>query len=213
MPPPGVHAHAAEMMSEEDAFANMAELFAARRKGQDFSIHLRRADSPVAIVAPHGGRIEPGTFEIANAIAGEAHNFYCFEALTDGLHVTSHRFDDPLCLNLVGLCGHVVTVHGCKDLPAANGSPDLTVAIGGLDKILGAAIQRELESEKFAIGDTSRFPGQHRQNICNRGRRGVGVQLELSWSLREKLMKSIDPHRLANFASAVARALEKTTRI
>jgi phage replication-related protein YjqB (UPF0714/DUF867 family) len=33
--------------------------------------------------------------------------------------------------------------------------------------------------------DGHRFPGRHPRNICNRGRSGEGVQLELSEGLRK----------------------------
>ena len=48
----------------EDKYGNMAELFAATREGRDYRIHRREAKSNFAIIAPHGGVMEPGTFEI-----------------------------------------------------------------------------------------------------------------------------------------------------
>jgi poly-gamma-glutamate hydrolase-like protein len=58
-----------------------------------------------ALVAPHGGGIEPGTSELADAIAASDLSFYTFEGLkpsgnTD-LHITSTRFDEPMCLTLL----------------------------------------------------------------------------------------------------------------
>jgi phage replication-related protein YjqB (UPF0714/DUF867 family) len=35
----------------------------------------------LAILAPHGGGIEPGTSELAEAVAGEGLSFYAFEGL------------------------------------------------------------------------------------------------------------------------------------
>jgi phage replication-related protein YjqB (UPF0714/DUF867 family) len=35
------------------------------------------------------------------------------------------------------------------------------------------------------VTDGHRFPGRHPRNICNRGRSGEGVQLELSEQLRK----------------------------
>jgi phage replication-related protein YjqB (UPF0714/DUF867 family) len=57
-------------------------------------------------VAPHGGRIEDGTLEIARAIAGRDHHLYLLEGRRTShnyhtLHLTSHRFDKPRCLDLL----------------------------------------------------------------------------------------------------------------
>lgn len=198
-------------MADEDRYANMAELFAATREGRDYHVHVRAAGSAVAIVAPHGGCIEPGTFELADAIAGGSYNFYCFEARTDGLHVTSHHFDDPDCIELIKASHYVITVHGCKDSEAIPG-PDLTVAIGGRDTSLGALIQQDLEHSGFAIGHRPELAGVHPGNICNRGCSGVGVQLELSWSLRERLRQAM-PHGsgglFSRFAGAIDRAIQR----
>jgi phage replication-related protein YjqB (UPF0714/DUF867 family) len=55
----------------------------------------------VAIIAPHGGKIEPGTSEIAAAIAGDDYSLYRFQGLRDRpreeLHITSAKFDEPTC--------------------------------------------------------------------------------------------------------------------
>jgi phage replication-related protein YjqB (UPF0714/DUF867 family) len=48
--------------------------------GKDYRIVVeRRSDSSVAVVAPHGGSIERGTYEIARAIAGNDFSLYPFE--------------------------------------------------------------------------------------------------------------------------------------
>jgi phage replication-related protein YjqB (UPF0714/DUF867 family) len=193
----------------EDKYGNMAELFAATREGRDYRIHRREAKSNFAIIAPHGGVMEPGTFEIADAIAGTRHKFYCLEALIDGLHVTSHHFDDPTCLRLVKPSDYVITVHGCLDHANIDG-PDLTVAIGGLDKAFGDLIRQQLEQAGFAIGHRPELAGIHPLNICNRGSRGQGVQLELTRSLRDKLMATRSEGTgglFAGFAAALDRAI------
>ena len=50
-------------------------------------------------MAPHGGGIEPGTTEIAEAVAGHEHTFYSFSGVkargNSVLHITSSRFDEP----------------------------------------------------------------------------------------------------------------------
>jgi phage replication-related protein YjqB (UPF0714/DUF867 family) len=202
----------------EDRYGNMSELFAATREHREFRLHHRAGRSGVAIVAPHGGIMEPGTFEIADAIAGARHGFYCFEALVDGLHVTSHRFDDPTCLRLVRAADHVITVHGCLDKNphrTESDAPDLSVAIGGLDRAFGALMREEIELAGFAIGHRPELAGVHPLNICNRGRRGQGVQLELTRSLRDALVATRptgDGSLFSTFTDAVERAIARQTR-
>src|ERR1700738_2544357 len=55
----------------KDKYPNFKALEAAEKRGEDYAIDSRRVDgSPVAIIAPHGGNIEPLTDTIANRIAG-----------------------------------------------------------------------------------------------------------------------------------------------
>jgi hypothetical protein len=72
----------------------------------------------VAIIAPHGGKIEPWTSAIATAIAADDYCLYCFEGRkrreNRDLHITSTHFDEPQCLTLVSGCDQVVAVHGAR---------------------------------------------------------------------------------------------------
>ena len=76
----------------EDRYAGFAELAGHERLGTDYRIRLRSACPAFAIVAPHGGGIEPGTSELAEAVSGEQLSFYAFEGLkragNAALHVT-----------------------------------------------------------------------------------------------------------------------------
>jgi len=160
----------------------------ARRyvEGVDYAVHVTfRERSRVAILAPHGGRIEGRTSEIARLIAADAHRLYLFEGLrTTGdnfecLHLASHRFDEPRALDLISGCDTVVAVHGY----AAYG-PD--VLLGGLNDPLKQKVAQALAQSGFScLTDGHRFPGRDPRNICNRGRSGRGVQLELSDGLRK----------------------------
>lgn len=83
-----------------DRYHCFAELAAGERLGTDYQIVIRERGSVYAAIAPHGGLIEPGTSELAAAIAANDHYFYSFEGLRRGrahgdLHTTSHRFDEP----------------------------------------------------------------------------------------------------------------------
>jgi phage replication-related protein YjqB (UPF0714/DUF867 family) len=156
------------------------------REGVDFAVHVTaRERSGVAVLAPHGGRIEGRTSEIARLIAGDEHRLYLFEGLRmtgdnfDRLHLASHRFDEPRALDLISSCDIVVAVHGY----AASG-PD--VLLGGLNERLKREIAQALAETGFScLTDGHRFPGKDPLNICNRGRSGEGVQIELSEDLRK----------------------------
>ena len=161
-----------------------ADLALAQVEGADFKVSVQRIpESSVAILAPHGGGIEEGTSEIARAVAGSQFNLYLFEGIRESgnyaaLHLTSHRFDEPRCLELLSACDHVITIHGCRgDRPQ--------VLLGGLD----AELKEKVYAAITAAGIEARLDGHgfravHPRNICNRGRRGAGVQLELTSALR-----------------------------
>jgi phage replication-related protein YjqB (UPF0714/DUF867 family) len=161
-------------------------LAAHYQEGVDFAVRITcRAPSRVAVLAPHGGRIEGRTSEIARLIAGDEHRLYLFEGLRktgdnfDCLHLASHRFDEPRALELIADCDTVIAVHGY----AASG-PD--VLLGGLDEGFKRQIAQALAESGFScLTQGHRFPGIDRRNICNRGRSGAGVQIELSEDLRE----------------------------
>lgn len=183
-----------------DRYENFAELSAGERRGRDYDVVIREvAASPVAIVAPHAGAIEPGTSEIAVTVAGADFNLYLFEGLGEDayrLHITSSHFDEPECLTLIRGCSIVVTVHGCH-----YADKDETVYLGGREEGLRDAIGAALGHAGFATRSDRRNPGRHPLNICNRGRTGQGVQLEISRDLRRKLRHDHDLR--ARFAEAV----------
>ncbi len=165
------------------------DLAARFTEGVDYAVRvLLREQSQVAILAPHGGRIEGRTSEVARLIAGEEHRLYLFEGLRttgdnfDCLHLASAHFDEPRALELIAVCHTVVAVHGY----AASG-PD--VLLGGLNEGLKQEIARALTGNTgngFTCQlEGHRFPGRDPRNICNRGRSREGVQLELSDELRK----------------------------
>jgi phage replication-related protein YjqB (UPF0714/DUF867 family) len=83
----------------DDKYRDFAALSRTEREGVDFDIVCRARSSAVAVIAPHGGKIESGTSEIATAVAGDDFNLYCFQGLkprhNTSLHITSGRFDEP----------------------------------------------------------------------------------------------------------------------
>jgi phage replication-related protein YjqB (UPF0714/DUF867 family) len=196
-----------------DRYKNFQDLASAERLDIDYQIRLCKRASPVAIIAPHGGMIESGTSVITVGIAGGIHSFYCFEGIktrsNKDLHLTSTRFDEPSCVGLVAACDYVIAVHGCK-------GSDRKVYLGGLDQRLEDAIRDKLESSGFEAGkhDDSDLQGRDPLNICNRGRRGRGVQLEISKGLRRVLQQAASSGHddaFSDFIKAVQRAIKQIT--
>jgi len=173
-----------------DTYSNFADLSSDLLEGRDFRVACRNAQSVLAVIAPHGGGIEPGTSEIANAVAGDSHSFYAFEGIKPRgnsiLHITSSHFDEPRCLALVEQVQTVLTIHGCDEQKPV-------VFIGGLDDELRHKITIALNEAKFRTSehDNPRLQGIATDNICNRGASGVGVQLELAHGLRRMMFNSL----------------------
>lgn len=171
---------------------------------RDYTIRTCLRRGPVLVMAPHGGKIEPGTTEIAQAIAGDDHSFYSFEGIkADGnrvLHVPSHLFNEPRAIEAARGAEIVVTVHGHAD------RENPFVMIGGLDTHLKSSIERELRMAGFQIKEPSKgLKAIDPMNICNRGRTGKGVQLEISRKLRDSCRA--DKGRLREFAKPVCRGI------
>lgn len=182
---------------------SFAELAANERVGVDYQILVENRGTPVAIIAPHGGRIEPGTLEIAATIAGGTLSFYGFMALRSGgkrgsLHITSARFDEPQALALVGDAQKAVAIRG-----RADSGDSSTVGVGGLDAALRDEIVAALTAAGFdaAVVAQGGLAGRDPANICNRGAMGAGVQLEIPRTLRAQLMT--EPIRMEAFRDAV----------
>ncbi|MGH8645237.1 MAG: poly-gamma-glutamate hydrolase family protein, partial [Gammaproteobacteria bacterium] len=156
--------------------------------GRDYRIRVRHGRSGIAILAPHGGRIERGTTPLAEAIAGQDHTFYSFEGIkaelrqNRDLHITSDYFDEPRAVLTVARAHRVIAIHGAKGLEAA-------VYLGGLDTVLRRRVLTVLSETGFVAADdpSPTRQGRGRTNICNRGPTGKGLQLELTLGLRKSL--------------------------
>ena len=186
-----------------DRYQKFADLAAALQAEVDYRIRHEDRGSPVVILAPHGGTIEPETAEIAEAIAGTDLSFYAFEALKPGahgdFHITSHRFDEPTALELVARSFTAVAIHGRKD----DGTD--AVWLGGRATVLRDSIGAALRDAEFEATPNETLPGIHEQNICNRTGSGEGVQLELPRSLRHRLADNRG--ELQKFSMAVRSAI------
>jgi len=194
-------------MGEEmtSPYRNFEDLIQQEVEGRDYQVNVRLRDERVFVMAPHGGKIEPTTSMIAEAIAGENYSYYSFDGLkatgNSVLHIESHLFDEPRALQAVKKADVVITVHG-----QLNHQEGFTM-VGGLHVDLRSEIRRRLE----AAGFQTRTPpeglqGIDSENICNRGRLKGGVQLEVSRKERDSLRT--DQGRLTRFAAAIREAIQ-----
>jgi phage replication-related protein YjqB (UPF0714/DUF867 family) len=180
----------------------------------DYLIRWRIGGSGIAILAIHGGEIEPGTSRIAEAIAGANHSFYSFEGIKNSknrvLHITSNRFDEPTAVEIVCHANIIISIHGSAIM-------EPVVHLGGLDVEVQDRIRQELKRAGFQVvfGADQRFRGTDHKNICNLCGRGMGVQMEISRGLRATMFEDLSPegrhHRTAvfpRFTTAVRRAIQ-----
>ena len=193
-------------------YRSIRELAAKEPPGRSFCIEWRKGRSGLVIMAIHGGGIEPGTTEIAEAAAGKDHGFYSFTGLKKSgnraLHIPSHLFDESIGRNMAASARTVAAVHGCR------GQTPITY-LGGKDEALKNAVGKELAASGFRAAESPRLPGLLPDNICNRGRSAKGLQLELSRGLRQLLFaelcssgRSRTGPSFARFVSALRKGLE-----
>lgn len=198
------HGHGGMAIASDDLYANFAALHAA--EPNSYAIAVRNVTSQTLVFTPHGGGIEPGSTEIADAIAdaptGDDYDYYSFTGVKSSnngtLHITSTNFDEPTCETIVAASNRTVSVHGCS----GNSS---IVYVGGRDSVLRTAIATALTNAGFTASTNppSNLAGTSVDNICNRNSTGMGVQLEISKGMRLEMMTSLN--------SASGRASSKTT--
>lgn len=169
-----------------DRYHSFAELEERETEGRSWSREYRPRASRFLIMAPHGGWIEPFTSELAEAVAGTDLSFYTFKGIRDGssraLHLTSHRFDEPLALEAARKAQVVVAIHGEKTRDEA------FVMVGGAHPVLRQKLSEALTRAGFQVKRPRvGLGGKNPRNICNRGSAGAGVQLEVSEALRREL--------------------------
>ena len=173
-----------------DKYHDFSQLQTFERDGTDYRIRWRIGGSGIAVLSIHGGQIEPGTSEIADAIAGSEHTLYSLEGLKESgnraLHITSTIFDEPAALEIICRSEIIISVHGCA-------VEDALVYLGGLDLELKGRIGESLRGIGIKVldGTATHFAGSDLTNICNLCGRGMGVQIELSRGLRAKMFRNL----------------------
>lgn len=192
-----------------DVYRNFQELQKRELEGRDWERTYLDRGSRILVMAPHGGGIEPFTAELACEIAGKTFSVYTFRGLKPSrnraLHLTSHRFDEPLAQRALWQADAALAIHGEKSLH------DSFVMVGGLWTDLKEELTLRLAKEGFGVLEPRRgLAGRRKENVCNRGRSGWGGQLEISAGLRRRL--SEEEALRGRFVAAVRTALLKLER-
>jgi phage replication-related protein YjqB (UPF0714/DUF867 family) len=149
---------------------------------QSYQVHCLNRCSPVTIIAPHGGFIEPGTSALAARIAACRYNLFDFRGLLSEqesarLHVTSTRFRHAHLDRLLADSSVAVSIHsmGLRQYP--------TIWLGGLNYALKQEVLEQLLRCNFDVNpDSPMYRGESPLNVVNLAR-NRGVQLELSGEL------------------------------
>ena len=140
-----------------DKYASFTELAQHETEGTDYRVTaIERPGSRVLIIAPHGGRIEVGTSELAALIAGDEHNLFTFEGLKPrghnrDLHITSRCFDHPGCLAILSRCSIAVGIHGCVG--------ESQIYVGGLDTALTTLLAERIRAAGLPASAGARRAG------------------------------------------------------
>jgi len=153
---------------DRDAYRSMNELLAAEPpQNYSFDIMTIGRSQRCAILAPHGGKIEWGTNQIAKAIAElGGYRFFAFNGDRKGgqnkhyLHVESPHYEnadtrlnqDVSCLALIEPCEFVLAIHGARNWPKHLAKDaqknwrqsDRKIYVGGRDERLKIKIFDEL---------------------------------------------------------------------
>lgn len=184
------------------------------REGASYDVSLAATapDMTMAVIAPHGGGIEPNTDDIALGLAAELglpHFVFVAHAADScldkyggpersnhrALHITSVHFNDARAESLMRSVNRGIAIHG-------HGGPN-KICVGGITPALRTAFKSYYDSYArqyspsgataviaTADADCAGITGTAAANISNRSRVGAGLQLEMSATFRAELVAS-----------------------
>ncbi|QQR55866.1 MAG: poly-gamma-glutamate hydrolase family protein [Candidatus Melainabacteria bacterium] len=172
----------------KDKYPSMAMMQAEHKEGTSYRIRTIDRKSPITIISPHGGFIEPGTSALGLAIAGTQFNLFDFQGLVTtnplDLHITSTRFRHRKLSALLAQSQVAISVHCMFD------EGDESIYIGGLNRPLKERLARSLEKVGFSVNaDPPVYKGINLTNVTNQVPLG-GVQLELPAKLLRSMFES-----------------------
>ncbi|MEN6519648.1 MAG: poly-gamma-glutamate hydrolase family protein [Armatimonadota bacterium] len=178
----------AETTPESDQkikYASFSELSREEKPDVDFRVAYRPGRKSFLLTAPHGGAIEPGSTEIAAALAGDQFGLYTFNGLkrdSSVLYLPSTNFDEPELVRVTNIYSTTISVHVIS-------GTDRLVYIGGRYRQLTSLISQSLKEKGYDVKplpETS--PAFSMSNFINKTAAG-GVQLEISSALAEKMFR------------------------
>ena len=145
--------------------------------------------APIGVIAIHAG-YERGTGELAISLA-KAMGGVPIYVDANPKHITSSRFSNLQIESFLGCVWALVSIHGCADRHLKES--DEFVVVGGRNLSLKQSVLQALLQNDILATDLIENPrllGMHPHNVCNRCLSGAGVQLELSLSLRNRILRS-----------------------
>lgn len=198
--------------------ASFSELSHMAKANTDYRVVYKPGVRSYVIMAPHGGNIEPGSTEIAEAIAHGTYGFYTFNGLKRDpfCYVPSTKFDEPELARVTKGYAMVIAIHV---IPGT----DRIVYVGGnsnqfANQLIQALTSRGYKAEKTPLNGSA----WNRYNLVNRGTSG-GVQIEISSALVDEMFRGLvssesvrqDPSRrtpeFQKFTNAIQWVLGKST--
>ncbi|MCK1981584.1 MULTISPECIES: poly-gamma-glutamate hydrolase family protein [Peribacillus] len=177
---------------KENNYTDFIELKQNEQEDLDYRIIVHHRNPNIAVLAIHGGNIEPGTSEIAAALGERLYaSTYLFEGLkprgNQVLHITSRLFNEPVGVSMASNAQTTLSIHGHYDVHHA------LVYIGGRNEPFKNLIQQCLTKAGFQTEHAPQhLSGMKGNNITNISQTGAGVQLELSTMLRKSFFKGDD---------------------
>lgn len=176
-----------------------------------FWVETRTASLCLAVFAQHGGMVEPGTDICAAHIAGSdlsLHTVVSCRAVWEiekegGRLVPSPVHQHPDSIILARKCQTIVSLRGRRACHNRSGE----VCVDGLDGARVASLMESLAAAGFVVHDVPpQSPAKQPDDICNRGERMRGVELDISHELMSRLLN--DTNMMARFAAAVRHGFE-----
>lgn len=186
-----------------DHYENYADLKAHQVLGKDYTIDVtdRSPSDPThtLVMAMHGCKIEQGTTELAQEIAGEKHSLYSFCGIKESkqypdllldplLHITSAHFDEPKLLEMLKGAQSCISIHGFSN-------DGVDFCVGGRGEKRRAEIVKTLTREfpEFKSCELCCKPylGISKKNPVNQCK-NPGVQIEMSARVRKKILENVE---------------------
>ena len=188
-----------------DKYGSFDELRRAEREGVDFRIRVMRREASVAIIAPHGGKIEPGTSELTEPSRAMTTGFIASKASRSCLIATSTS-RRPISASPDARNSWSRAIGSWPCMAAASGSGNLS-KWEGWTRTCATLFAGSLQDAGYSaeVVTSGGLAALSPANICNRGARRRGVQLEVTRGLHDMLLAQ--PQGLVDFAQAVRRAI------